>query len=1260
MAPRSRLRMLAISIPLAFLLCFALWVRFSVEEETALAAPSQNVTVVEAAHPQVTVQDPFTEFTAWMSRYLASGENREALVDAGIPIVQARAARMKELMQSDPESALAESVSISERKAMPEEIRAYLEEPFSVRGSLDVFPLCNDLESHGLNPEPSSEGHRRQGGRIELSDSRGNQLDGYVFGTREGPLSRDAISVQGIRLEGIAALREEMFTPVPSRDLADARLRYTLGETGIQRDFLTGQAIGTEPVVALSGGQLFAFANVANLRKVNAAAARLERKIGMENGSQLIFASRLTLGHEPLDLDAVEEEGDVMEAIASDTTRSAIVILVDFSDKVGTPINATTLQTRFDGEVHDQVASMSFHQTGIAATVDPRVFRMPQPTTYYNGTDGGSKKNGDLFNHAIAAANAAGLVTSGYNHRCVIFKGIGMGYCGLATVGGNKIWLPCYGSKVIVHELGHNFGLLHASFWSSSSQDPVDPSGSSTEYGDNTSIMGGGGVTSGHFHVQGKRKLGWLNSGSQYTINDSDSSQVVRIFRFDHEDTAAANAKRAIRVQKGIDEFYWLGYRQRFTGSSFQNYQKGIQIHWEQTGKSKAWLVDTIPGGSKNDSGVALGKTYSDFVADVHITPLKRGGSSPDQWIEVEVNVGEFPGNQPPEGTLNLPERYAVNEAVPIGSSMSDPDEDTLAYYFGSGTTVMGNDANLEGRNYTWSSTGSKSLVLIASDRKGGGVTKNGSILIQTAMAAPANLSASDGAFSDRIDLSWSAVTGATHYAVYRSETASAFGATLVTSVDSANTSWSDVNAVPGTDYTYFLQALGSNTASAFTPGENGMRAEGPPDVPAGVSASQNLFTDRVRIEWSGSETASSFEILRGESDAIGSAIVLGETPARSFDDTGAIPGVEYFYWVRAKNTLGNSESASAAGSRKLDSPLSFEATQGSDPDSVVLSWDPLANADSYEIYGGSEVDSIDTFLGTASGTVFLHTPPTVLAVHHYRVRGLAPTGPGEWSPAASGYRTFAGPGGVSATQQRYDDRIRIEWDNAQVPVGIKVEYEVWKAPAGAGQESAVLVHTSPLLFFEDTEISPGREYDYWIRGFDRENGNTGGLSAPAAGMSAIQPPFRPDQTIGLRSAVQKGNDIYNLNGGGQSVTIKLTKTRRVRVFSRLGNDGLFPDSFTLVTGGAGKYFSTRLRESFGSRRNVSAASIRGSYRTGEFPSEESRLFELSIIPTRAAKTKGVRKSFYLWSISATDPEHQDRVKASVQTAKPRKSKSSR
>jgi hypothetical protein len=283
-----------------------------------------------------------------------------------------------------------------------------------------------------------------------------------------------------------------------------------------------------------------------------------------------------------------------------------------------------------------------------------------------------------------------------------------------------------------------------------------------------------------------------------------------------------------------------------------------------------------------------------------------------------------------------------------------------------------------------------------------------------------------------------------------------------------------------------------------------------------------------------------------------------------------------------------------------------------------------------------------------------------VLQVHYYRVRGIAPTGPGEWSPPASGYRTFAGPGGVSATQQRYDDRIRIEWDNAQVSVGVTIEYEIWKAPSGAGRESAVLVHTSPLLFFEDLDITPGQEYDYWIRGVDTENGNPGGFSASVPGMSATQPPYRPDQTIGLHSAARKGNDIYNLNGAGQSVTTKLRKTRRVRLFSGLENDGLFPDSFKLVTSGAGRYFSTQIRESFGSRNNVSAASMQGSYRTEEFSTGETRLFELSLIPKRPAKTRRVRKSFFLWSISATDPEHQDRARALVQTAKPQKRKSGR
>jgi fibronectin type 3 domain-containing protein len=1245
--------LLAAGLPLLVLsLLVILWKGDQERPVKAPTAAAQQDVAIPKFY-RLSNKDAFATFSDWAETYRASSmEQKKVMLDSGVAFAKQRAVEMGYLIETDPAEALDRSMTHEERNEFPDEIRDHLEKPFSRQFAMDVFPLCNDLESHGLLTEQPTDGQRRQNARIELLDLRGNTLDGYVYGRRSDPISRSRIPLQGIELLGKAALREEMFTRILPHEVADVRKRYILGEAGTKRDFLSGEEIEQERILALSGGRLFAFSSIANLESVNRSAAKLEEMIGMETGSQLLLTARLTLGHDPIDLDEVEEEGEAL-AITSNTTRTAIVILVDFSDKMGTPINATTLQNRFDGEVHDQVAAMSYYEIGIDATVDPRVFRMPQPTTYYNGNDDGQKKNGDLFNHAIAAANTAGLVTTGYTHRCVIFKGIGMGYCGLATVGGNKIWLPCHGSKVIVHELGHNFTLSHASYWDATTADPVGD-GNSVEYGDNTSIMGGGGVPNGHFHVQAKRKINYLPSSQQQNIGEADSSQVVRIYRHDHVDADITTGKRAVRLKKGDDEFYWISYRQLFTGNNFQNYLKGVQIHWEKQGKSKSWMLDMDPSSTKNDAGLAIGLTYTDPVADTHITPLKRGGGAPNQWIDVEVNVGAYPGNLAPTGTINLPARYAVNSAVPIGSAVTDANSDPLAFHFGTDGKVMGNDATLIGRNYAWTSTGTKIVEMTATDRKGGKVSDTGTVIIQNTIPTPTNFSASDSEHFDRIELSWNAVSGATLYAIYRSEPSSAFGAIQVGTA-SSGTSWADTTTMPGDTYTYFVQALGSNTASAFSSGDEGTRAEGPPISPTDLQISQNEHSDRIDISWQGGGTATAFEIFRSASDDFGAAVSFGETANHNFSDTATTAGTIWFYWVRAKNEYGSADSTSASGSRKLVAPGNFVATQGGDPDSVALSWDSVENFTHYEVQGGMSPDSVDMALGTTGETFFIHSPPNVLDMHYYQVRAVAATGPGDWSAVVSGYRTFEAPGDIFVSQNQYDDRISLSWDNAQVPVRVAVAYEVWRALAGEPVENAQLLATVSGLKYDDTSADPGVGYSYWVRGVDEEGGVYGGFTAAMNGARSLFPPHQPDQTIGLSAAGQGGDNIYNMTGVGQNVYKRQRRVRTERFYSRLQNDGLSPDSFRIISTRSDKYFTVRLDERFGSFRNISASAALGAYRSDDLDVSDTRLYQMSVSPKRAAKKRRVRRTWYLWSVSTKDPEHQDRVKVSVKTPKPKK-----
>jgi len=629
-----RIRAVAFSVGLFALLAVFLFFSRDRGEQVVSVSPTEISSASGHSLSDFPGADSFESFSHWLTAFRSvAGDQRAPLTEAGMELARVRAEEMKALIQMDPQSALERSLSLADREGLPAEMLSLIEKPFSTRAELDVLPLCADSDGHGTDvafgAREISPGARRQGFEIDLKTSRGDRLKAFVYGRRLGALSRTAAPVQGVSLDGLAALREEVFSVVSEVELEETRGRYTLGPMGAGMDFLTAEPVGENGVVAIAGGQLHFFSNVGNLNRTNDLASRIDENIGEENGAQLLFTQRLTLSHAPLDPDAVWSESEELAAISSDTTRSAICILIDFSDKVGTPIAAGTLQTRMDGEVHDQVASMSYHKTGISTPVITQVFRMPKPTTYYNGTDDGTKRNGTLFNDAIAAAEAAGISTSGYNHRCVFFKGIGMGYCGLATVGGSKVWLPCHSSKVIVHELGHNFGLHHAAYWTPTNSDPVDPAGTSSEYGDNTSIMGGGGVPSGHFHIQAKRKLGWLESDQQVNVGTGVSQQTIRLYRADHEDTSSSNRERAIRVVKGTNEYFWIGYRQRYS-SGYTNYQKGVQVHWQQGTKLKSWLIDLTEGGGKNNSGLPVGRTYSDPASNVNITALNRGG-----WLRI-------------------------------------------------------------------------------------------------------------------------------------------------------------------------------------------------------------------------------------------------------------------------------------------------------------------------------------------------------------------------------------------------------------------------------------------------------------------------------------------------------------------------------------------------------------------------------------------------------------------------------------------------
>ncbi len=227
----------------------------------------------------------------------------------------------------------------------------------------------------------------------------------------------------------------------------------------------------------------------------------------------------------------------------------------------------------------------------------------------------------------------------------------------------------------------------------------------------------------------------------------------------------------------------------------------------------------------------------------------------------------------------------------------------------------------------------------------------------------PTGLTASDGTETAHVALSWNNDSAKeTGFVIYR-HTSDVFASATAIYTNAADvTTYNDTSAAVGTLYYYWVVATNAIGVSPPSDSDSGYRKL---ETVTGLSASECSNTNHVSLSWTDIDGETGYGIWRSTSDNSGTAAHVGTVAANvtSYNDTTAVPGTLYTYWVRATNsacgTLSDFQSAGVVGVRKL-ATVTVTASDGTDTARVVVQWTDIAGETAYSIWR-SETDSFST-----------------------------------------------------------------------------------------------------------------------------------------------------------------------------------------------------------------------------------------------------------------------------------------------------------
>ncbi len=605
------------------------------------------------------------EFNQWARAFAAGDSSAEDDVYA-LTLAPIRRAALKELIKKDPQAGWNAMLPEEIRLSLPLGFQPHLEEAIAGIGHWEVYSACFWEAESQQDTHQCASPHPEMPSTIQEAVIGSNRFNAYAVGHLAESASRSNIKLEGFAIDSIAVIES----------------------TSIQEH-----------------GDLIVF----QASPYNAASETLE--IG-----SAALASSVTA--EPDSLPFSGRQGGDPKGAQSIDYRTLLYMRIAFAGNPNEVVQSESNAYSDLQDANDAILEASYGRMQILPTVTP-IIVLPEPQSFY-----ASAGTSRLATDALAIATSLGYRPTDYGHRVFRYNGTPGSFGGYAIVGANpgNIWLRVNSASVLVHEIGHNFGLYHSNGWDTDRKAAIGPS-STTEYDHNFCIMADGyDFSRAGFCSYQKSRLGWLRD-SEY-INSLVSGR-HRIHALD-DSTVDPDKRYAIRIPTPNRGIYWLEYRNNYNNTAFRNglFLQAQGGDWGGNGL-RPQRIDVTYWSQRDDldSTIPIGWTFSDHEQGIHVTPLARADDF--SWIDVQVHhEQDFTSNAPPVATLTASKTNpAVGESISFDLiNVSDPDGDELRYFWYFDNQLYQNFSwsTFTSRSRAWDEAGVYNVIAIVTDMKGG------------------------------------------------------------------------------------------------------------------------------------------------------------------------------------------------------------------------------------------------------------------------------------------------------------------------------------------------------------------------------------------------------------------------------------------------------------------------------------------------------------------------------------------------------------